>query len=589
MLQQSVRRMTCWVLVVIGAFSAEALAQGDAGQSQAEYKVKKQYNVQIPMRDGVKLSADVYRPEADGKFPVILCRTPYSNDSKAQFDFGMYFASHGYVYMAEDSRGRLDSGGTFLPLFDEGRDGYDTIEWAAGQPWSTGKVGTIGGSYAGWNQWLAAVEGNDHLKTMISIVTPPDPFLNVPYQNGAFLLGMADWMILIDGRSIQDLSSYDLVSLYRHLPVRTMDEAAGRHANWWREWTDHNSYDEYWKKVSYQDKFERVKVPVLHVTGWYDDDQVGALVNYPGMLARGGSPEARSGQKLLIGPWPHRVNAGRKLGDIDFGPDATIDINGVYLRWFDCQLKAIGCRQLMNEAPVRLFIMGDNRWRDESEWPLSRAQVKSFYFTSQGKANSFMGDGGLTEAKPGNDPPDHFTYDPANPVPFILVPGALQLGTTEDQRAVESRQDVLVYTSAVLEQAIEVTGPVRVKLWAASSAPDTDWTGKLIDVHPNGYAQRLLDGIMRARFRESYERPSVLQSNQVYEYTIDLWATSNVFQKDHRIRLEISSSSFPKYTRNLNTGENNETSTAMRIAQQTIYHDAAHPSHVLLPIIPRPR
>jgi putative CocE/NonD family hydrolase len=192
------------------------------------------------------------------------------------------------------------------------------------------------------------------------------------------------------------------------------------------------------------------------------------------------------------------------------------------------------------------------------------------------------------ETKPTNDSPDHFTYDPANPVPFILVPGALQLGTTEDQRAIESRQDVLVYTSAVLENPMEVTGPIRVKLWAASSAPDTDWTGKLIDVHPDGYAQRLLDGIVRARFRESYERPSLLQPGHIYEYTIELWATSNVFEKGHRIRLEISSSSFPKYTRNLNTGANNQTSTVIRVAQQTIYHDAAHPSHVLLPVVPRP-
>jgi putative CocE/NonD family hydrolase len=232
--------------------------------------------------------------------------------------------------------------------------------------------------------------------------------------------------------------------------------------------------------------------------------------------------------------------------------------------------------------------MGDNRWRDEQEWPLARATYTPYYFHSQGKANRTAGDGRLTTAKPEAEPPDHYAYDPNDPTPFILVPGALQLGTTEDQRAVEARSDVLVFTSDPLPDSLEVTGPIRIKLWAASSAPDTDWTGKLVDVHPDGYAQRLLDGIIRARFRESYEHPTLLQPQKIYEYTIDLWATSNVFLKGHQIRVEIASASFPKFARNLNTGESNEESTRMQVAQQTVYHDAAHPSHVLLPIIPRP-
>jgi putative CocE/NonD family hydrolase len=470
---------------------------------------------------------------------------------------------------------------------NEGKDGYDTIEWAASQPWSTGRIGTIGGSYGGWNQWLAAVEEPEHLKAMVSIVTPPDPFLNVPYQNGAFLLGMVDWMILVDGRSMQDLGANDLPMLYRHLPVSSTDEAAGRHSLWWGDWIKHNTYDEYWKRVSYQDKYNKVKAPALHITGWYDDDQVGGTMNFPAMIAHGGSPEARAGQRLLIGPWPHGLNRSRKLGDIDFGPDAVIDINGVYLKWFDCQLKQTGCDRLASEAPVRIFIMGDNRWRDEREWPLARAKVTPYYLHSEGHANTAAGDGRLSTTPPASEPQDHYKYDPNDATPFVLIPGALQLGTTEDQRAVEARSDVLVFTTEPMQEDLEVTGPVRVTLFAASSAPDTDWTGKLVDVHPDGYSQRLLDGIIRARFRESFEHPSFLKAGKVYEYKIDLWSTSNVFKKGHRIRLEIASAAFPKFSRNLNNGEKNEASTSIRVADQTIYHDSEHQSHVLLHVIPR--
>jgi len=582
-------RILFTILMVVSFHAMATFTNAGVSAAGTGYEIKLDLNVRIPMRDGAILSADIYRPDTAGKFPVILLRTPYSNNSKRILDNGLYFAEHGFVFIAQDSRGRHDSEGRFRPFVDEGRDGYDTIEWAAKQPWSNGNVGTIGGSYAGWNQWFAAVEGSEHLKTMVSIVTPPDPFLNVPYQNGAFLLGMADWMILVDARVNQELSMYDLPMLYKHLPVITMDEAAGRRVPWWREWTEHNSYDEYWKERSYQDKYDRVNVPVLHVTGWYDDDQVGALLNYAGMIKHGRSLEARRGQWLLIGPWPHAINSAQILGDIDFGPEAVIDINDVYRRWFDCHLREKGCDQVMKAAPVRIFVMGENRWRDEQEWPLSRAKFTRFYFHSQGQANTLNGDGTLSTTAPANEPSDRFSYDPSDPVPTVFVPGSFQLESTEDQRPIETRNDVLVYTSEPITEALEVTGRVRVRLWAATSAPDTDWSAKLIDVHPDGYAQRLLGGVIRARFRNSYEMPVRLKPGKPYEYEIDLWATSHVFKEKHRIRVEISSSNFPKFNRNLNTGKNNGTSMEMQMADQKIFHDAKYPSHIILPVVPRPR
>jgi uncharacterized protein len=561
--------------------------QGKA--AQGSFKVRMEFNIRMPMRDGVTLATDIYRPDAPGRFPVILTRTPYGRSTKQSGAFGLLFAKHGFVYVVQDTRGRYDSDGGFHPRFHEVADGDDSIEWVARQAWSSGSVGTFGASYSAWNQWQQAPTAGDHLKAMISIVTLPDPFLNVPYQNGAFLTSWIEWMLMMSTRTNQDLSMYDLPTLYRHLPLSTIDQAAGRNVPWWKDFTAHNSFDSYWKPIAYMDKYASIKVPVLHVDGWFDDDLIGSLTNFPGMEAHGGTPEARRGQRLIIGPWVHHVNTDQKLADTDFGPQSLIDLNSVYLQWFDCYLKNIGCKELAAEPPVKVFEMGANRWREEKDWPLPQAKVEPFYFSGKGRANTVHGDGVLTRTVPKDEAPDHFTYDPENPVPTIYLPGASPFGTTEDQRPVESRPDVLVYTSVPLDEPVQVTGPIKVKLWAASSAPDTDWTAKLIDVHPDGYAQRLIENVLRARYRESFEKPSLLQPGKTYEYEINLWATSNLFKKGHRIRVEISSSNFPRYSRNLNTGKSNETTTEMQVAKQTIYHDSAHPSSILLPIVPTER
>ncbi|MFL5806926.1 MAG: CocE/NonD family hydrolase [Roseiflexaceae bacterium] len=554
------------------------------GPTQPAHEVWIDFDRRVPMRDGVTLSADVYRPQGDGHHPVILHRTPYLKTSQSALDQARYFAERGYAYVWMDVRGRGDSDGAFVPYRNDGRDGYDAIEWCAAQPWSDGNIGTIGGSYGGRIQWLAALEQPPHLRTMIVSVTPSDPFVEWPTGTPGPM--HMCWIHMTSGRALQNTAAVDWMAVYEHLPLLTMDERAGRYSQQWREDLAHEQLDDYWRVIAYQDKFERVAVPVLHISGWYDDELIGTPLNYIGMVAQAATPAARAGQKLLIGPWGHQANKTAKIGEVDFGPDALIDLNGYQLRWFDRWLKGAD-NSVDREPPVRIFIMGENRWRDEHEWPPARAQQTSFYLHSGGRANSRFGDGMLSTAAPGAEPPDGYAYDPARPTPFITDAVSNQIGGPDDYAAIQRRDDVLVYATAPLEQDVEVAGPVRVELYAGSSAPDTDFMAMLLDIHPSGFAQRLCDGMVRARFRDGMDRPTPIEPGHVYRYAIDCWSTAQLFRKGHRIAVQIASSAFPKYERNLNTGESLATGTRMAVAEQRIYHDAAHPSRIVLPIIPR--
>jgi uncharacterized protein len=541
------------------------------------------FDRRAPMRDGVELSADIYRPKGDGRYPAILQRTPYLKTGQPMLEMARYYAERGYVYVLMDVRGRGDSDGAFVPYRNDGRDGYDAIEWCAEQPWCDGKVGTIGGSYSGRIQWLAAIERPPHLRTMIAAVTPSDPFVELPTgTSGPMHLC---WIHMTSGRALQNTAAVDWMAVYAHLPLLTMDERAGRHSPQWREDLAHEQLDDYWRVLAYQDKFDRVDVPVLHISGWYDDQLIGTPLNYMGMVAGAATPAARASQKMLIGPWGHQINKSTQIGEVDFGSDALIDLKGYQLRWFDRWLKGAD-NGLDREPPVRIFIMGENRWRDEHEWPPARMEQTSFYLHSGGRANSRFGDGALSTATPGAEPPDGYTYDPARPAPFITDAISIQIGGPDDYAAVQRRDDVLVYTSAPLEQDIEVTGPVRVELYASSSAADTDFMAMLLDVHPSGFAQRLCDGMVRARFRDGMDRPAPIEPGRVYRYEIDCWSTAQLFRKGHRIAVQIASSAFPKYDRNLNTGESLAAGTRMAVAEQRIYHDAAHPSCIVLSIVP---
>ena len=571
------------VLVWFGAALAQS-TQPAPSLTPQDAVVKIDFNQRVPMRDRVELSADVYRPPAAGRYPVILSRTPYTKTSGSTLRIAKYFVANGYVFVSMDVRGRGDSDGTFVPYKADGLDGYDAIEWCAAQPWSTGKVGTLGGSYNGVIQWLTAVHQPPHLAAMIPMVSPSDPFVEFP--TGLPIPQLLSWYHVTAGKVSQNMEAVDWTKLYWHLPIFTMDEAMGRPSKNWKDFVEHSKLDSYWEPLRYQNKFDRVKVPVLGISGWYDDEQIGTPLNFAGMTSKTIDEKVRRTQRLLMGPWPHAINSTSKLGEVDFGSTATIDLNNTWLRWFDYWLKGTD-NGVMQEAPVRIFVMGENVWRNENEWPMARTKWTKYFLRSSGRANTLNGNGSLSMTEPATESADTYKYDPANPVPFLTSPSFAQIGGPDDYRKVEEREDVLVYSTEPLIEDMEVCGPIKVKLFALSSARDTDFMAKLIDVWPNGFAQRLTDGMVRARFREGMDKPSLIDPGRVYGYDIDLWNTCQLYKKGHRVRLEISSSAFPKYDRNLNTGEQLGKTTAMQVAEQKIYHDSGHASYVLLPIVPR--
>jgi putative CocE/NonD family hydrolase len=543
------------------------------------------FDQRVPMRDGVELSADVYRPKKPGRYPVVLSRTPYLKTNERVVEGARAYVERGYAMVAMDVRGRGDSDGDFVPYRRDGRDGYDAIEWCAAQPWSTGNVGTVGGSYGGRIQWLTALEQPPHLRAMIALVSPSDPFVEWP--TGVASPMMACWHHMTSGRALQNARAVDWMTVYKHLPLLTIDEAIGRRLPHLREDLSHEYLDEYWREICYQDKFDRINVPVLHISGWYDDEQIGTPLNFAGMARNGATAEVRAAQKMVMGPWPHAVNSTSKLGEVDFGPGSIIDLRGLQARWFDRWLKEEQ-NGIAEEPPVRIFIMGENVWRDGGEWPLGQTEFTPYYLHSGGRANSRFGDGSLSpECPAGDEPQDTYTYDPSRPTPFITDELSNQIGGPDDYAAIQRRDDVLVYTTPPFAEDIEITGPVTAELFASTSAHDTDFMAMLLDVHPSGFAQRLCDGMVRARFREGMDRPSPVEPGTVYRLHVDLWNTAQLVRSGHCLRLQISSSAFPKYDRHRNMADSLASGTEMQPADQRIFHDEEHPSHVVLPVIPR--
>ena len=579
----------------------------------AAVSIKVEQNVPAPMRDGTVLYADVYRPDAPGRYPVILCRTPYSKDFSlvrvVELD-AIRAASEGYALVIQDVRGRFASDGDFYTFKNEIQDGYDSVEWAAAQPWSTGKVGMVGASYVGATQWLAAVSRPPHLAAIFPSITGSDYHEGWTYQGGAFQMFFNMWwsvsLALANleklSQSLGDLQNEQeqliealdhLDEALRSLPLKEYPalKRPGL-APYYSDWLDHPDDDAYWRQWNIEDRHRDVVVPAYNFGAWYDIFLGGTIRNFLGMQKNGATEETRQGQKLLIGPWYHDWIQTNKVGDVDFGvmsDAASIDVDGIKLRWFDYWLKGIQ-NGIMEEPPVRIFVMGANTWRDEHEWPLARAQYTNYYLHSNGNANTLNDDGVLSSETPGEEPPDVFLYNPSNPVPTrggnLCCYDAAQPSGAFDQREIEARSDVLVYSTPPLEKDLEVTGPIIVTLWAASTAVDTDFTAKLVDVCPCGDAVNLTDGIIRARYRESKARPKLIKAGREYKYTIDLCATSNVFKAGHRIRLEISSSNFPRFDRNPNTGNTFGEDTVLKPATQTVLHDGRYPSHVTLPVIP---
>lgn len=578
------------------------------------YSVVVDRNVPMTTRDGVTLRADVYHPSASGRFPVLLVRTPYDKDGIAANPTSPppFFTPHGYVTVVQDCRGRFASEGEFEPIFQEITDGYDAVEWAARLPYSNGHVGTCGQSYFALAQY--AILCNEQLPPSLEAMAvtsgPSDAHASWAYHTGGpamwgwlipYAIHMARIMLDKQGKSeaLKPLDDYlestinfgmplrD--SLYRQLPIDSWIELLKDIAPYIRSYIEHPDDGPFWYRANVQRHAAKVNVPILHISSWYDIFAEGALGAFRTIKDQSDSKRARGGQRLVMGPWahlfPYTVPTSQGTGDIDFGPEARVELYETQLKWFDFWLKDLDTG-FTAEPPARIFVMGINRWRSLEDWPDPRTQYVRYFLHSAGHANSVQGDGLVSTAAPGDEPPDTYVYDPEEPVPTL---GGANLTITlgvADQRPVEQRQDVLVYTSEVLDRSLEVTGPVTVALWATTSEVDTDFTAKLVDVHPDGYARNLVDGVIRARYRQSASSPSPVIPGEPFRYAIDLWATSNVFMPGHRIRLEVSSSNFPRFDRNPNTGEPFGRGTEMRSAHQMVHHTESMASYVLLPVIP---
>ncbi len=552
-------------------------------QAVAATGVIPEVGLRVPMRDGVRLATDVYRPDVARRVPAILVRTPYGKPRQL-IPYYRAFVDRGYAVVIQDVRGRYGSEGVFDPPRQEVADGGDTLDWIARQPWSNQRVGMLGGSYLGIAQWKAALSGNSHLKAIFPVVAGCDEYRDRFYsRGGAFKLGQRlVWMS--ENVRAREFRRPEMAKFIWHLPLRSSDRTAtGRTVGFFQSAINHPAYDAYWRGLSTAEQIERVRVPVFIAGGWFDNFVESDLEAFQALRALGRPVRA------MIGPWAHSM--AYEFPGVGLGAGAKVPLRRWQLEWFDRYVRdGAPPNAVPPGAPLRIFVMGINQWRDEQEWPLARARVTHFYLASNGRANSAAGDGVLRLTPSASfGAPDSFIYDPRSPVPTtggaiccnheILPPGPL------DQRAVERRSDVLVYSTSPLHDDVEVTGPVRAVLWVSTTAPDTDFTVKLVDVYPDGTARILTDGIQRLRYRESLAASSPVEPGKVYRITVEAGVTSNVFLKGHRIRVEIASSNFPRFDRNPNTGAFVADEKQTRKAAQTVFHDHARPSHVLLQLV----
>ena len=573
-------------------------------------------NVAVPMRDGVLLRADVYRPETNQPVPAIVARLPYNKDALNMMIHAIQpvrAAEAGFAVVYQDTRGRYASEGEFYPFRHETQDGYDTVEWVAAQPWCSGAVGMTGASYFGATQWLTAIAQPPHLKAIFPVVTTSEYYESWTYQGGAFQLGFTllwtlqalaadtsmrqaaageadpeEWVRLITGADALD-------DLYQYLPLSRLPLLKeSKAADYYFDWIAHANDDEYWQSIAVNRHYDKVRVPAWNVGGWYDLFLHGTIENFVRMRKEGGSEVARQGQRLLIGPWAHG-NLTNFYPEHNFGimsDSAIVDFTALQLEFFGHYLRG-DHNGIEKSPPVRIFVMGENRWRDENEWPLARIRYERWYLHGDGQGGS--SGGALSPESPADEPADTYLYDPRNPTPTVggptFLPGLHVAANSgpRDQREGEARPDVLVYTSAPLERPVEVTGPLTAILYASTSAYDTDWVVRLCDVYPDGASRILAEGILRASYRDGYGQRKPVAPNQVVEYRINLVATSNLFQPGHRIRVDICSASFPRFDRNAGTGNPPGVDKLADLwpALQTVHHDAERPSHIVLPIIPR--
>ncbi|MBT5475642.1 MAG: CocE/NonD family hydrolase [Chloroflexi bacterium] len=575
---------------------------------EGDYGVIIERNLEVPMRDGTILRADVWRPDADGKFPVLIERTPYdkTGSSESNLGAGEYYASYGYVTLIQDVRGRFASDGEFYPFRDdadgEHQDGYDTVEWASEQVWSNGKIGTIGGSYSGATQYRMLSTQPPHLEAQFVRQSSADYYDEWVYRGGAFEHGFNTMWTLkhtsTNARKLAqigaedetakrvDQASDDYQAWLEHSPVSPLPPVADLHS-WFSDWMNHPNHDAYWEEFSNARFHDKTNVPVHHFGSWFDCFLNGTIRNYEGMRSKSTTAEVRTSQRMTIGPWVHNPGPAdlREAGEVDFGEQAILGWFETRKRWFDHWLKSAD-NGVDSDKPVKLFAMGINKWREFDEWPPAVAKNTPFYL-SEGKSVSAtsLNDGVLSKNKPRlfGEVFDEYDSDPETPIRSF---GGGHLGDNNgprDQRGYED--NVLTYTTEVLDEPLDVTGRVKAVLHASSSAIDTDWVVRITDVHPDGTSMLVCDGILRARFKDSFEKPIALVPHQPTEFVVDLWATSHVFQKGHRLRVAVASSSFPRWDINWQTGKNNALESSGIVAHNRIFRDEIRPSQVILPLL----
>lgn len=542
-------------------------------------------DISIRMRDGVELFCDIFLPRGDGPFPAVLIRTPYNRTIYGS----EYFPERGIALVIQDTRGRYGSGGQFYPFAADREDGTDTIEWVRRQAWSNGRIGMFGDSYLAFTQFALMAPGSAGLTTSNPRFMAGDAFKHAYYCHGIFSMALTwSWLCFecASRCSLAGLMRFlEVREVLRHLPVKELDIASGLPAPvpWFRDFVAHDRDDDFWRRVNLRERDFTLDYPVLLTGGWYDTYAAETTDNFQTLRARSATPELAGKHRMLIGPWSHGVHGKTTLGELDFGPEAGREDDHSE-RWL-VELLTGGAPERVLPAPVRIFVMGINRWRDEAEWPPARTR----YVELQLRCGGGLGEGREDAA----EACDEYVYDPADPVPTHggnHSIGAYNPGLYDfvkpgpfDQRQIEARADVLSYTAPPFTEATEVTGRITLRLFASSSAVDTDWFARIIDVHPDGRAFNLTEGCLRAALRCGLDSPQPLEPDEIYEYVIDLGVTSNVFLPGHALRLDITSSNFPLFARNLNSGDEKE----MVKARQRIYHDRDHHSRLLIPVLPQ--
>jgi len=551
------------------------------------YEIEINLDLDIPMRDGILLHAVLYKPKVNNELPVLLLRSPYGAEFPDYSEWGPKFCEAGYAVVMQDIRGRLNSNGVCLPYNQEINDGYDTQKWISNQTWCDGSIGTFGISYSGFTQVLTAPLENKYLKALVPVGNQVNNYGHLRYNGILQLENTINWIWWgnrITQHVPKNLINWNLI--YKKLPInKALDGIANR--PYFKKIIKNENYNKFWKHADIENKYHKIKAPAYFITGWYDNLVHETFKNFVGWKTKTKDKLAKDKTRLLVGPWYH-YNLGKntKFGDISFGDNGSLDLVNEQLKWFDQRLKHIDTG-IDDQPPIKIFVMGDNKWRYEEEWPLLRTKYVKYYIHSGGCANTRNGDGLLKTTIPNNQTFDTFNYNPDNPVPTIGGQSQLiEHCGPQNRYEIETRDDILIYTTNKLKYDTEVTGKIEIVLYASSSAIDTDFTATLVDVYPDNKCIHISDGIIRTKFRESYENPSLISPNNIYTFVFPLWETSNVFKKNHKIRLEISSSNFPRFNRNLNTGKDMYDDKKIIICNQKIYHNSSYPSHVILPIIP---